>query len=45
EPVFGWAKHALGFRAFLLRGLRKVNGEWNLVCTALNLRRMRAALA
>lgn len=45
EPVFGWAKHALGFRAFLLRGLHKVKGEWNLVCAALNLRRMRAAMA
>ncbi len=42
EPVFGWAKHVLGFRAFSLRGLRKVTGEWNLVCFALNLRRMAA---
>jgi transposase len=42
EPVFGWAKQILGFRAFLLRGVRKVRGEWNLVCTALNLRRMSA---
>lgn len=40
EPVFGWAKHVLGFRAFSLRGLRKVTGEWNLVCFAVNLRRM-----
>lgn len=40
EPVFGWLKHVLGFRAFRLRGLRKVTGEWNLVCLALNLRRM-----
>ncbi len=45
EPVFGWAKQALGFRGFLMRGLSKVRGEWNLVCTALNLRRMRAAQA
>jgi len=42
EPVFGWVKRALGFRAFSLRGLRKVAGEWNLVCMALNLRRMAA---
>lgn len=42
EPVFGWVKHVLGFRAFSLRGLRKVAGEWNLVCLALNLRRMAA---
>jgi transposase len=40
EPIFGWAKQALGFRSFLMRGLRNVRGEWNLVCLALNLRRM-----
>jgi len=42
EPVFGWVKRVLGFRAFSVRGLRKVVGEWNLVCLALNLRRMAA---
>jgi transposase len=42
EPVFGWVKHVLGFRAFSLRGLRKVAGEWSLICMALNLRRMAA---
>ena len=42
EPVFGWVKNVLGFRAFSLRGLRKVAGEWSLVCLALNLRRMAA---
>jgi len=26
-------------RPFLLRGLRKVSGEWNLVCLACNLKR------
>jgi transposase len=31
EPVFGIIKAALGFRQFLLRGLDKVRGEWNLV--------------
>jgi transposase len=40
EPVFGWIKHAMGFRQFSLRGLNKVAGEWGLVCLALNLRRM-----
>ena len=44
EPVFGWVKQVLGFRAFSLRGLRKVAGEWSLVCLALNLRR-RATMA
>lgn len=41
ESPFGWVKNVLGFRDFSLRGLRKVQGEWNLVCLALNLRRMR----
>lgn len=45
EPVFGWAKQVMGFRSFLLRGVRKVKGEWNLVCTALNLRRMSVMMA
>ena len=40
EPPFGWIKHVLGFRQFSLRGLSKVNGEFNLVCLATNLRRM-----
>ena len=40
EPVFGWIKHAMGFRQFSLRGLDKVTGEWGLVCLALNVRRM-----
>ena len=45
EPVFGWAKHVLGFRSFLLRGLRKTTAEWDLVCLALNLRRMNGLMA
>jgi len=40
EPVFGIIKAALGFRQFLLRGLKKVSGEWNLVCLAYNLKRL-----
>jgi septal ring factor EnvC (AmiA/AmiB activator) len=40
EPVFGIVKQAMGFRQFLLRGLRKVNGEWELVCLAYNVRRL-----
>lgn len=45
EPVFGWIKQTLGFRSFLLRGLRKVRGEWALVCLAMNLKRMGRVLA
>lgn len=40
EPVFGIIKHAMGFRQFLLRGVEKVSGEWNLVCTSYNLKRL-----
>jgi transposase len=40
EPVFGIIKTCLGFRQFLLRGLRKVSGEWNLICLAYNLKRL-----
>jgi hypothetical protein len=34
KPVLGIIKSVLGFRQFSLRGLRKVTGEWNLVCLA-----------
>jgi transposase len=40
EPPFGWIKSCLGFRSFSFRGLEKVTAEWNLVCLALNLRRL-----
>ena len=40
EPGFGIIKAGLGFRQFLLRGMRKVSGEWNLVCLAYNLKRL-----
>ena len=40
EPPNGWIKNVLGFRQFSLRGLDKARAEWQLVCAALNLRRM-----
>jgi hypothetical protein len=40
EPVFGIIKSVLGFRQFLLRGLQKVQLEWQLVCLAYNLKRL-----
>jgi len=43
EPVFGHVKFARGFRQFLLRGIRKVSGEWSLLCTAHNLLKLAAA--
>ena len=45
EAPNGWIKQALGFRRFSLRGLDKVRGEWDLVCLALNIRRMRGLQA
>jgi transposase len=40
EPVFGIIKSAMGFGQFLLRGLDKVSGEWSLVTTAYNFKRL-----
>lgn len=37
EPVFGMIKSARGIREFLLRGLEKVSGEWQLICLTHNL--------
>jgi hypothetical protein len=42
EPVFGIIKSVMGFRQFLLRGLKSVTGEWRLVCLAWNLKRLAA---
>lgn len=40
EPVFGIIKEVMGFRRFMLRGLKSVQGEWNPVCIAYNLKRL-----
>lgn len=40
EPVFGWIKGVLGFRRFSVRGKKKVEHEWDLVCLAVNLKRL-----
>jgi len=37
EPVFGQIKHVRGLRSFLLRGLQKAKGEWQLICLGHNL--------
>lgn len=42
ETVFGIIKAVMGYRQFLLRGLDCVQGEWDLVCTAYNLKRLHA---
>ena len=40
EPVFGWAKEAMGFRRWTFRGLEKVQTQWSILCTAMNLRKL-----
>lgn len=44
EPVIGIIKETLGFRQFSLRGQRKVEGEWNLVCVAFDVKGLHALL-
>lgn len=45
EAVNGWIKHILGFRQFSIRGQHGAAGEWDLICLATNLRRMRPLMA
>ncbi len=45
EAPHGWIKEILGFRRFSVRGLAKVRGEWDLVCLALNLKRLQTLAA
>ena len=45
EAPNGWIKEVLGFRRFSLRGLDQVRGEWNLVCLALNIKRLQGLQA
>lgn len=40
EPVFGQMKSARGIRRFLLRGLQKVSGEWQLISLTHNVLKM-----
>jgi hypothetical protein len=44
EPPFGQIKAAMGFRRFLYRGRQNVGSEWNLVCAALNIKKVAALL-
>jgi transposase len=41
EPVFGWSKEVMGFRRWTVRGIEKVKTQWSLLCTAMNLNRLR----
>jgi hypothetical protein len=40
EPVFGQIKQAMGFRRFSMRGKKKASGEWSLICTCHNIRKL-----
>lgn len=40
EPVFGIIKEIMGFRRFSFSGQAAINGEWFLVCSAFNLKRL-----
>jgi len=44
EPVFGQIKQGRGYRQFLLPGMRQVRGEWALICTTHNVRKLWTAL-
>jgi DDE family transposase len=37
EPVFGQIKEQRSFRRFLLRGLKQVDSEWQMICATHNL--------
>jgi len=37
EPVFGQIKEVRGFRQFLLRGIARVDCEWDIICLGHNL--------
>jgi len=45
EPVFGHLKYNLGYRHFFLRSLKKVKGEFRLMCLGWNLKKMHKLMA
>jgi transposase len=42
EHIFGIIKTIDGFRRFTVRGIEKVNAQWALACSAVNLRKLHA---
>ena len=44
EPMLGQIKSGIGFDRFLYRGKLKVASEWNVVCAAVNLKKISAAM-
>ena len=45
EPVFGIIKEVIGFRRFSLRGLDKVNLEWELLTLSYNFKKLHCIMA
>jgi len=45
EPIFGHLKFNLGYKQFLLRTLKKVKGEFRLMCIGYNLKKMHKVMA
>jgi transposase len=45
ERLFGQTKNNDGFRRWTFRGKEKVAAQWTMICTAINLRQLIAALA
>ena len=45
EAPNGWIKEVLGFRRFSFRGLARVRAEWDLMCLAVNIKRIGALRA
>lgn len=40
ESVFGWIKHNGNFQRWLYRGTESVDGQWQLLCSSVNLRKI-----
>ncbi|MDR1872111.1 MAG: transposase [Deltaproteobacteria bacterium] len=44
EPAFGIIKAVMNIRQFMLRGIKKVNSEWKLICMCYNIKKIFLAL-
>lgn len=40
ERIFGFIKHVMGWRRWTVRGLENVRGQWALICTVVNLKKI-----
>jgi hypothetical protein len=44
EPAFGIIKAVMNIRKFMLRGIKKANSEWKLICMCYNIKKIFLAL-